>query len=377
MTAAMETTPEEVEARSAVPDLIFVDQQISRVRDIAPYLEEPEALDATAPLHRVTVFLTYRCNLACPYCKTIARDEADLAAHPEKRETVDADAFRRLLDAHAGTPIRHLHFTGGEATLVRALPDLAGLARARGVEKLSVTSNGTMPVEVYRALVERGMDEIRISLDAADPALGRVLTARGGAWAAAVRAVRELAAMRAAGASFSLIVNTVVGPSNRQRLPEIVRFLLSLGPDDIKLITDVDEKLTLADFPERAAALGALRDLLAERPPGSFPLLRRKLDTVFAPDAIGLAGVPGGPRGFRCYIPLTERTVDAVHYYPCSVYLREGGAPLGRVDDPPEEQRRRTAAFVRRGDCLTDPICRDYCLHCTRAFNVRANEARG
>jgi MoaA/NifB/PqqE/SkfB family radical SAM enzyme len=363
--------------RSAVPDLLFEDEQIERVREIAPYLDAPEALDGRAPLHRLTVFLTYRCNLACPYCKTIARSEEDLAARPAKRASFTVDDFRRLLDAHAGTPIRHLHFTGGEATIVRAMPEMVAIARARGVERLSVTSNGAAPPEVYRALVDRGIDEIRISLDAADPAMGRALTLRGGAWAAAVRTVRELAALRAAGAPFFLIVNTVVGLANRERLPEILRFLLDLGPDDVKLITEVDEKRRLADFPAHAAVARALADLLAPHPAHAFPLLRRKLGTVFAPDAIGLAGVStNGDDDFRCYIPLTERTVDALHYYPCSVYLREGGAPLGRLDEPPAEQRARTAAFVRRGDCLRDPICREYCLHCTRAFNVRANEAR-
>jgi MoaA/NifB/PqqE/SkfB family radical SAM enzyme len=368
--------PFPAEARSAVPDLLFEDQQVARVQEIAPYLDEPEGIDGAAPLHRLTVFLTYRCNLACPYCKTIARSEDELAARPAKRESFTVDAFRRLLDGHDGTPIRHLHFTGGEATLVRVMPEMVSLARARGVERLSVTSNGTMPIEVYRALVERGIDEIRISLDAADPALGRALTLRGGAWAAAVRAVRELAAMRAAGAALFLIVNTVVGLENRARLPEIVRFLFSLGPDDIKLITEVDEKRTLPDFPDRAEVARALRELLSGHPASAFPLLRRKLDTVFAPDSIGLAGVGDEAGDFRCYIPLTERTVDAQNYYPCSVYLREGGAPLGRIDEPQDEQRRKTAAFVRRGDCLRDPICREYCLHCTRTFNVRANEAR-
>jgi MoaA/NifB/PqqE/SkfB family radical SAM enzyme len=257
---------------------------------------------------------------------------------------------------------------------------MVSIARDHGVERVSVTSNGTMPVEAYRALVDRGIDEIRISLDAADPAMGRALTLRGGAWAAAVRAVRELSALRAAGAPFFLIVNTVVGRENREKLPAIVGFLLSLGPDDVKLITEVDEKRSLPDFPSRAEVARALRDLLSGHAPEAFPLLRRKLDTVFAPDSIGLDALPDDPpgedRGFRCYIPLTERTVDALHYYPCSVYLREGGAPLGGIDEPQDMQRAKTAAFVARGDCRRDPICREYCLHCTRAFNVQANEAR-
>ena len=124
-----------------------------------------------------------------------------------------------------------------------------------------------------------------------------------------------------------------------------------------------------------SAIVADLSHQLAQQPPEALPLLRRKLKTVFAKDAIGIDHEPSQPR-WRCYIPLTERTVDSVSYYPCSVYLREGGEPLGRLTDSPELQRKRSAEFVRDADCLTDPICRRYCLHCTRAFNDGANEAR-
>ena len=84
-------------------------------------------------------------------------------------------------------------------------------------------------------------------------------------------------------------------------------------------------------------------------------------------------GAPPAGGRYRCVIPLTERTVDGAHYYPCSVYAREGGAPLGPVGDPPAVQRARSLAFVQGGDCLADRICRRYCLHCTRTFNALVN----
>jgi hypothetical protein len=166
----------------------------------------------------------------------------------------------------------------------------------------------------------------------------------------------------------------VVGRRNRLLLPEIVRFFLGFAPDDLKLITEVDARGSLGDFPEAAAVRAELEEICAGLPPDAFPLLRLKVRTVFAPDAIGLeAERAPADKPWRCLIPLTERTVDGESYYPCSVYLREGGAPLGRLSDSPEVQRARTARFLREGDCLADPICRRYCLHCTRTFNSLAN----
>lgn len=358
-------------ALSRAPDLLFEEEQRARLEEIGPLLEDPARLDGSLPLHRLTVFLTYRCNLSCRYCKTIARGDDS----PRKRFTYEPGSFSRLLDACGESPLRHLHFTGGEAALVPALARMVRLAKERGIKAISLTSNGTLPAGRYLELASAGLDELRLSLDANEPALGQRLTSRRWAFAAAVRTLEELGAARRAGAAFTLIINTVVGAENRQRLPELVRFLLGFSPDDVKLITEVQLRGRLGDFPEARRVCAEVEELLEGVPPRAFPLLRRKLATVFAPDAIGLERErPPNARPWRCFVALTERTVDRAHYYPCSVYVREGGAPLGRLSDPPAVQRARLVRFAREADCLNDPICRRYCLHCTRAFNARANE---
>lgn len=131
-------------------------------------------------------------------------------------------------------------------------------------------------------------------------------------------------------------------------------------------------------FRSTARSCASLGELMESIPEGRYPLLRLKLQTVFARDSIGLeptAACREGP-SWRCYIPLTERTVDGVAYYPCSVYLREGGAPIGARSESADEQRSKSAQWVRANDCRTDAICQRYCLHCTRVFNDATNRAR-
>jgi MoaA/NifB/PqqE/SkfB family radical SAM enzyme len=361
-----------------VPDLLFEDVLCARVADITRCLDEPERLAAEDPLHRLTIFLTYQCNLACPYCKTIARTARDLELFPQKRSTFTLASFTALLDSLRASPIRHLHFTGGEATLVHDLPRMVRFARERGVDHVSITSNGTRPLDGYLRLVDSGIGEIRISVDARDAVTGERLTGRTAAWSRSIETIRALASHRGSDRSVFLIANTVVCDRNREDLSEIVRYLLSLGLDDVKLITVVDSRDTLGQFPGARAILTEIEHLLSAYPGEALPLLRRKVNTVFSPDAIGLDEQESAPRGddWRCYIPLTERTVDGQYYYPCSVYLREGGSPLGRLDDSQELQRHKTVEFVRHGRCVDDPICSRYCLHCTRNFNDAANRAR-
>ena len=347
-----------------------------RLSDIAPYLADPGAVPSSLPLHRVTVFLTYACNLACPYCKTIVRSDDDLRRFPQKADTFTYELFAEYLTGLEAVPV-HVHFTGGEAALVAELPRMVRLASDRGVRHLSITSNGTVPLKTFEGLVAAGLSEIRISIDAHEATLGAILTGRAHAWQRVVKTIDALAALRSGGNRVFLIANTVVNEMNRTHVVDIVRFLIDRGVDDIKLITVVDRKDSLGDFPGAVDLLRKIEAMLQQYPADAFPLLRRKLQTVFSSQAIGL-DVVRAPRDsdWRCYVPMSERTVDARYYYPCSVYLREGGRPLGRIQEPQHVQREKTADFVQNGRCLDDPICRTYCLHCTKIFNVAANEAR-
>jgi molybdenum cofactor biosynthesis enzyme MoaA len=363
--------------RSAVPDLLFEDVQAERIEDIHHLLEHPERIGHATPLHRLTVFATYACNLACPYCKTIVRTPDDVKRLPQRASTITRDGFAAILASLGHDTIRHLHLTGGEATLLKDLPEMVRMARAHGVGHISLTSNGTLPLTRFQALADAGLDELRVSIDARDAVIGAHMTGRPGMWATSAAHLASLAARDPASRRVFVIANTVLSETNRHDLAAIVRFLIGCGVDDVKLITAVDEKQFLGDFAGAGAALAEIEQMLGDVPAGAFPLLRRKLQTVFDPAAIGLEHVAAAPDpDWRCYIPLTERTVDGMYYYPCSVYLREGGRALGSVLESADEQRAKSAAFVRDGRCLQDEICTKYCLHCTRSFNVGANHAR-
>ena len=343
--------------RSPVPDLLFEDVQAARIRDIRPYLLYPERIGALDPIHRVTVFLTYKCNLECQYCKSIIRSRSDLVQFPHRAASFTMEKFDRLLQSFAGTSVSHLHFTGGEAALIEDLPEMVGRAKDRGV---SCTSDS-------------GLDEIRISIDADDPRMGAVLTGNSHAWSRTIRTIKLLAESRARNPKFFLIGNTVVTKRNRLHVGRIANFLASLGLSDLKLIAAAQEKDDLGNFPEVGDIVRELETIIQEYPSGKFDLFRRKIHTVFDSSAIGLEDVQP-QKNWRCYLALTERTVDSVYYYPCSVYLREGGRAVGTIDEPADLQRQKIADFVNNGNCLSDPICLKYCLYCTKNFNTAANE---
>ena len=333
---------------TGVHDLIDRETLKKRVRSTHALMEGDRWAHPRA-LERITLFTTFRCNMACPYCQTIRHNAPD----PETEFTLGH--FHRLLDTYTPIPIRHIHFTGGEATLN---PDLVKMVRdavRRGIA-CSLTTNGLAPLSLYKGLVDEGLCEIRISCDGITSQAARNESFVPGCrdhtfQKIAIQRIRELSRLkRSRKASFILIVNSCVNHDNRIAMADQVAEMMALNPDDIKLIPISYESSSLGNFQERHAIVtaieGRLGDLEAER----FPLLRSKLATVFAPDTWGFRDWTGAHLMRHCYLPLTERTITSKGYYPCPVYVREGGIPLGPLTDSFALQHQKISDFVNGGE---------------------------
>jgi cyclic pyranopterin phosphate synthase len=84
---------------------------------------------------------------------------------------------RAAIDIHG---IRRFKLTGGEPTVRRGLPDLvAMLRRIRGVEDLSLTTNGMRLGDLAHPLRQAGLDRITVSVDSLRPDRFRRITRTG------------------------------------------------------------------------------------------------------------------------------------------------------------------------------------------------------
>lgn len=368
----METNSNEnFQTVSNVPDLIHSTCRQRRIDEIKNYFRTgygsiPEAL------HRMILFVTYRCNLRCVYCKTISRQCT--YARREKQREYDLPTFEKLLESFAQLWIRHIHFTGGEATRVRDFPAMVRAASRKGIT-CSLTTNGTAPPGVYRDLVKNGLREVRISIDTPVPEDFDKRVGVPGTYRRVMKSMEELVRLRDEdGREIFIIINVSIGYDNRDQLSEIIKQFAALGPNDIKLITLVQAAGDLGDFEERQKRVQEVRGFLDDFDQNRFPLLRYKLRTLFDVEAIGLKDKESRHLMKHCFIPLTERTMDMTHYYPCSIYLREGGEPLGNIwDDSLRTQQKKIFNFIRSSSCLDDPICREYCINCCKKFNLYGN----
>jgi MoaA/NifB/PqqE/SkfB family radical SAM enzyme len=129
----------------------------------------PVAADARPERLPVCLYLetTNRCNLLCTTCP---RTYEEL----EPPADMSWDLFTAIVDQLPGLQRAVLHGVG-EPMLVRNLPRMVAHLKNRGVYVLFNTNGTVLTEKSGRALIGAGLDELRVSLDAANAASYRAI----------------------------------------------------------------------------------------------------------------------------------------------------------------------------------------------------------
>ncbi|HEY1598950.1 MAG TPA: radical SAM protein [Pirellulales bacterium] len=122
----------------------------------------PDARTDEAPQPPVCLYLevTNRCNLLCTTCP---RTYEEL----EPPADLSWELFTRLVGQVPDLSRAVLHGVG-EPMLVKSLPRMVGYLKARGVYVLFNTNGTVLNARNGRALIDAGLDELRVSLDASN-----------------------------------------------------------------------------------------------------------------------------------------------------------------------------------------------------------------
>jgi radical SAM protein with 4Fe4S-binding SPASM domain len=104
---------------------------------------------------------TNRCNLACRTCP-------QYYGMPEASADLSLEQVQRLLDQLP--VVRRVVLHGiGEPLLNRSLPEIVRAAKARGARVLFNSNGLLLKGRILRPLIESGLDELRVSVDSAEP----------------------------------------------------------------------------------------------------------------------------------------------------------------------------------------------------------------
>lgn len=136
---------------------------------------------------KLRLSVTDRCNYRCPYCMPEHPDWAD-------KDTLLSDAeMQRLISiAVERLGITELRLTGGEPLLKKNLESFVQNLqplKAKGLRRISLTSNGQLLAKRAADLRAAGIDDINISLDALDDAVFAAMSGNRGSVDAVKRGI--------------------------------------------------------------------------------------------------------------------------------------------------------------------------------------------
>jgi pyruvate-formate lyase-activating enzyme len=287
-------------------------------------------------LMRAELLLTARCNFRCPYCRGVGGKDLSL------------DAALEVIGYWTAQKLFALRLSGGEPLLYKGLVDLVVAAREGGVERIAISSNGSFPLKNYLALIEAGVNDLSISLDACCAEDGNKMAGGvKGSWARVVENIRELSRHT------YVTVGVVLTEDNQAKINEIIEFAAELGVADIRVIPAAQKGQRLSPVEVDSAILARL------------PILRYRLDNLNQGLTVRGLSVTDAD---HCGLVLDDMAVCEGRHYPCIIYLREGGDAIGPVGP---EMRAQRALWSAIHNPKEDPICASNCLDVCVAYNNR------
>jgi MoaA/NifB/PqqE/SkfB family radical SAM enzyme len=200
------------------------------LQDPRRYFEAVQTRTAEAVAPPVCLYLevTNRCNLLCETCP---RTFEELEAPAD----MSWELFSKIID-QAGAVQRVVMHGVGEPMLVKNLPAMIRYLKARGIYTLFNTNGTLLTPAKQRELIETGLDELRVSLDAADAKT--FLAVRGKDFFN--RIVRNISGFtklqRELGAEKPLVSMWLTGLKETiGQLPEFVRLAAQIGVREVHL----------------------------------------------------------------------------------------------------------------------------------------------
>ena len=204
---------------------------MTTLKDPRRYFEavgELRTSEAASPPVCLYLEVTNRCNLLCETCP---RTFEDLEAPAD----MSWDLFTSIIDQVPNIARVVMHGVG-EPMLVKNLPQMIRYLKERGIYALFNTNGTLLTPRKQRELIETGLDELRVSLDAADAIT--FLAVRGkDMFNRIVRNISSFTALqREMGATNPLVSMWLTGLKETiGQLPDFVRLAAEIGVREVHL----------------------------------------------------------------------------------------------------------------------------------------------
>lgn len=318
-----------------------------KLEDIGFYTlsdERCESISPTSPMQRCEIIITDKCNFRCPYCRGLRKDCEGVV--PLKRVC-------DVIDTWAKDGLRNIRFSGGEPTTHKDLLAMVEYAKAKGVKRIALSTNGSSSKAYYDKLVAAGVNDFSISLDACCSSGCDAMAGVCGFFGKIIDNIRHLSSVT------YVTVGVVVTDENINEVNKTVEFAHSLGVADIRVIS-------AAQYNKLLEGVAQIRQEILD----AHPILAYRVKNI--KEGRNVRGIKGGDSN-KCYLVQDDSAVAGDYHFPCIIYLREAGEAIGRVGP---NMRGERIEWFKTHNAHSDPICRKNCLDVCIDFNNKCRELR-
>lgn len=297
----------------------------------------------SSPLWRGELIVTSRCNFTCCYCRGVKS--------PYQGDISEKQAIS-IIDSWLNHGLKNIRFSGGEPLLYPNLDKLVWYSKINGIERIAISSNGSFDPEQYLNLVEAGVNDFSISLDGCCASTLSVMNHTEYMFDLICSNILLLAQHT------YVSVGVVLTADNEKESEQIIHLASNLGVADIRIIPAAQSN-----------NIQIQTENLSNNLLSKHPILKYRIQNLRR--GLGFRGLNTADSP-RCYLVNDDIMSAQNYHFPCIIYFREGGEPIGTVSD--HIMRATRYYWATNHNTLEDSICRHNCLDVCRDFNNYARD---
>ncbi len=295
-------------------------------------------------MKRCEMIITEYCNFKCAYCRGL---KPEIYGNRRLKMLSLGEIARNINHWCKDKPLENIRFSGGEPTLHKNIIDIIEYSKWKRIKRIAISTNGSNKMRLYKRLIKAGVNDISISLDACCVDDGDKMAGnKKGSWSVVVNNIKELSKLT------YVTVGIVLTPENIDKTIETIRFAHSLGVSDIRIIS-------AAQYNKPIPRLNEIETEIREK----YPILNYRINHFS--EGRNVRGITKQDTN-KCALVLDDSVIAGDYHFPCVIYMREKGNPIGMIS---EDMRKERKKWFKDHDCFNDIICRNNCLDVCIDYN--------
>ena len=307
-------------------------------------LTEERAKFKHSNLERCEMIVTSFCNFKCPYCRGVKAYGRKCMGH------IDYDNAKYILGYWIDNGLKSIRFSGGEPLLYPHINDLVKISKNGGIKNIAISSNGSLKQSEYEKLLNSGVNDFSISLDACCANIADKMSGTTGYFNTIISNMKYLSDKA------YTTVGIVLTRETESTIVDVIKLAHDLNVADIRIIT-------AAQYNGKLSHLEKVPQYIINQ----YPILKYRINNLI--NGRNVRGIVSTDTS-RCYLVRDDFVVAGDWHFPCVIYMREGGEPIGKIGINMIAERLKWS-YVH--DTHDDLICVNNCLDCLVDYNNKTN----